>query len=130
MLVFRVLLGAAIGIHLMQTVWRLFGWGVGEVSIAVPVGGTLGAVVGALLGLVRDPRVGELLMAVIAGAAAGAVAGRLPWGAVGEIGGLGVGGLAAGAAWAGWWYFERRAGQGRRDPAEPGDNRTDGLGTV
>src|SRR5947208_1086596 len=93
MMVFWMLLGGAAGINLMQAVWRLFDWSVGEVSIAVPVGGGAGAVVGVLLGLTRNPRVLVLLLAVFAGSAAGAVAGRLPWGAVGEVSGMAIGGL-------------------------------------
>jgi hypothetical protein len=107
MLIFWMLLGAAAGINFLQAAWRVFDWQVGEVSIAVPVGGAVGALAGALLGLIRDPRKLVLLMAVFAGSAAGAVAGRLPWGAVGEISGLAIGGLVGGVAWAAWLFSER-----------------------
>ncbi len=72
------------------------GWVTGEVSIAVPIGGIAGAVVGALLGLIKSPRF-LVLLTVFAGSSAGAVAGKLPWGEVGEIGGQIVGGLVGGA---------------------------------
>ena len=42
---------------------------------------------GALLGLIKDPRLVVLLMALFAGASAGGVAGQLPWGDVGQFGG-------------------------------------------
>src|SRR5205807_3309580 len=64
MLIFWMLLGAASGINLLQIVWHVFGWEVGEISIAVPVGGGVGALVGILLGLVRDPRMLVLVLAV------------------------------------------------------------------
>ena len=105
MMVFGMLLGAATGINLTQAVWRVFGWGVGEVSIAVPVGGGVGALAGALLCLVRDPRLLVLVLAVYAGGSAGAVAGRLPWGAVGEVSGLALGALVGWAAWAAWLFL-------------------------
>jgi hypothetical protein len=85
----------------------MFGWSVGEVSVAVPVGGGVGAVVGGLLSLVQDVRVRALVIAVFAGGAAGAVAGRLPWGAVGEVSGIGVGALAGVLAWAAWLWAAR-----------------------
>jgi len=72
----------------------------------VPVGGGVGALGGALLGLISNPRLLVLLMAVFAGSAAGAVAGKLPWGDIGEIGGQVAGGLVGGIAWAAWLYFE------------------------
>jgi hypothetical protein len=79
MMAFWVLLGAASGIHLTQSAWHLLGFEVGEVSIAVPVVGVVGALAGALLGLISNPRLLVLLMAVFAGSAAGAVAGKVPW---------------------------------------------------
>src|SRR5690242_11027324 len=111
MMAFWMLLGAASGIHATQSAWRLLGFGVGEVSIAVPVGGAVGALAGALLGLISNPRLLVLLMAVFAGSAAGAVAGKVPWGAVGEIGGQVAGGLVGGIAWAVWLFFA-----GRKEP--------------
>jgi hypothetical protein len=107
MMAFWMLLGAAFGIRLMESVWRLFGVEVGEVSIVVPVGGAVGTLGGALLGLISNPRLLVLLMAVFAGSAAGAVAGKLPWGDIGEIGGQVAGGLVGGIAWAAWLYFGR-----------------------
>ena len=87
MMAFWMLLGAAAGIKTMQSIWHLFGVAAGDVAIAVPVGGVVGAVAGAFLGLISNPRLLVLLMAVFAGSAAGAIAGRLPWGDIGEIGG-------------------------------------------
>src|ERR1043165_2907118 len=107
-----MLLGGAAGIRLMQSVWQLLGFGIGEVSIAVPVGGMLGAGVGILLGLITNQRLLVLLMAVFAGSAAGAVAGKLAWGDVGEIGGQVAGALGGGLAWTGWLY----AGVGKAPP--------------
>ena len=106
MTVFWVLIGAASGIKLTQTVWRVLGWGAGVVSIAVPVGSVVGAVVGALLGLISNPRLLVLLMAVFAGSTAAAVAGKLLWGDIGEIGGQVAGGLVGGLAWALWLFVE------------------------
>jgi hypothetical protein len=108
MMAFWMLLGGAAGIKLAQSMWQLLGWGDGEVSIAVPVGGIAGALAGALLGLISNPRLLVLLMAVFAGASAGAVAGKLPWGEVGEIGGQVGGGLVGGIAWAVWLFVESR----------------------
>jgi hypothetical protein len=98
MMAFWLLLGGAAGIKLAQSVWRLLGWGAGDVFIAVPVGGVIGALAGALLGLISNPRLLVLLMAVFAGASAGAVAGKLAWGEIGEIGGQVGAGLVAGMA--------------------------------
>lgn len=112
MMGFWMLLGAAAGIKLSQSMWQLLGWNVGDVAVAVPVGGVAGALVGALLGLISNPRLLVLLMAVFAGASAGAVAGKLPWGDVGEIGGQVAGGLIGGIAWAVWLFVE-----GRKDKA-------------
>jgi hypothetical protein len=108
MMAFWVLLGAASGIRLMESIWRFVDFQVGELSIVVPVGGVVGALAGGLLGLINNPRLQVLLMAVFAGAAAGAVAGKLPWGDVGEIGGQVAGGLVGGMAWAAWLFFDRR----------------------
>jgi hypothetical protein len=104
MMAFWMLLGSAAGIKAMQGIWRFLGLGVGEVAIAVPVGGAVGALVGALLGLIRDPHSLVLLMAMFAGASAGGVAGMVPWGNAGEIGGQVAGGLIGGIAWAAWMY--------------------------
>ncbi len=112
MMVFWMLLGGAAGINITQRIWLLLGIGFGDVSIAVPVGGVAGAVAGAFLGLINNPRLLVLLMAVFAGSAAGAVAGRLPWGDVGEVGGQVAGALVGGAAWAVWLFFG--GGQGRQ----------------
>jgi hypothetical protein len=108
MMAFWMLLGAAAGINITQTIWRLLGFSVGEVTIAVPVGGVVGALGGALLSLIRKPRLLVLLMAVLAGSATGAVAGKLSWGGVGEIGGQVAGGLVGGIAWATWLFIGRR----------------------
>ena len=105
MMAFWMLLGGAAGIKLTQSIWRLLGWGAGEVSIAVPVGGAGGALVGALLGLISNPRLLVLLMAVFAGATAAAVAGKLAWGEIGEIGGQIAGGLVGGMIWAVWLFM-------------------------
>ena len=56
MMAFWMLLGAAAGIKLMQNLWQLLRWDAGAVSVAVPVGGVAGAAVGALLGLITNPR--------------------------------------------------------------------------
>ena len=111
MMVFWMLLGGAGGIKLTQTIWRVIGFGAGEVSIAVPVGGAVGALVGALLGLISNPSLLLLMMAVFAGSTAGAVAGKLPWGDTGEIVGQVAGGLVGGIAWAVWLFVG--AGRGR-----------------
>ena len=78
MMAFWMLLGAASGIKIMQGIWPFLGFGGGEMTIAIPVGGVVGALAGALLGLIRNPRWLVLLMAVFAGSAAGAVAGKVP----------------------------------------------------
>ena len=116
MMVFGVLLGGAAGIKLCQSLWHLLGWDIGDVSVAVPVGGVVGGVVGAVVARISNPRVLVLLMAVFAGSSAGAVAGKLPWGEVGELAGQFVGGLIGGIAWGTWLYF----GRGRNCPPEPG----------
>ena len=108
MMVFWMLLGGAAGIKIMESIWRFRGIEVGELTIAVPVGGAVGALAGALLGLIKNPRLLVLLMAVFAGASAGGVAGQLPWGDVGQIGGQIAGGLVAGIAWTIWLFIERR----------------------
>lgn len=111
MMIFWMLLGGAAGIKLTQSMWRVLGFGAGEVSIAVPVGSVVGALVGALLGLISKPRILVLLMAVFAGSTAGGVAGKLPWGDIGEIGGQVAGGLVGGIAWAVWLFVG--GGRGR-----------------
>lgn len=108
MMAFWALLGGSAGIKIVQGIWPFLGFGGGDVAIAIPIGGVAGALAGALLGLIRNPRWLVLLMAVFAGSAAGAVAGKVPWGALGEIGGQVVGGLVGGIAWATWLFFERR----------------------
>jgi hypothetical protein len=108
MMVFWMLLGGASGIKLAQSVWQLLGWGEWDISVAVPVGGVAGATAGVLLGMVSNPRLLVLLMAVFAAASAGAIASKLPWGDVGEIGGQIGGGLVGGIAWAVWLYFGGR----------------------
>ncbi|MDB5309340.1 MAG: hypothetical protein JWO38_3542 [Gemmataceae bacterium] len=107
MMAFWALLGAAAGIKVTQRVWQFLGWG-GPVAVAVPVGGMAGAVVGAVLGRIRNPRLLVLLMAV----SAGAVAGQIAWGDVGQIGGQAAGGLGGAAAWTTWLYV----GRGRNRP--------------
>jgi len=107
MMVFWMLLGGAAGIKIMQSVWRFLGVEGGEFSVAVPVGGAVGALAGALLGLIKNPRLLVLLMAVFAGASAGGVAGQLPWGDLGSVGGQIFGGLVGGIAWAIWLLMGR-----------------------
>jgi hypothetical protein len=84
MMVFWMLLGASAGTKLSQSLWQLLGWGDGEVSIAVPVGGAAGAAVGAVLGRIKNPRLLVLLMAAFAGSTAGGVAGQIAWGRLGR----------------------------------------------
>jgi hypothetical protein len=108
MMVFWMLLGGAAGIKIMQGIWPFLGFDGGGVAIAIPVGGVSGALAGALLGLIRNPRWLVLLMAVFAGSSAGAVAGKVSWGAIGEIGGQVAGGVVGGLAWAAWLFLERR----------------------
>jgi hypothetical protein len=110
MMAFWMLLGGAAGIKVAQRTWQLLGWGIGNVSIAVPVGGVIGALIGGLLGLISNPRFLVLMMAVFAGASAGAVAGKLAWGQVGEIGGQVCGVLLGTIAWAVSLFIERRKG--------------------
>ncbi len=117
MMAFWMLLGGAAGIKLSQSLWQLFSWGGGFVSVAVPIGGAVGAVGGAVLGRIRNPRLLVLLMAVFAGASAGGVAGQVAWGGIGEIGGQVVGGLVGGFAWAVWFSLG-----GVQNP--PSDTRT------
>jgi hypothetical protein len=112
MMAFWMLLGGAAGIRLAQSMWQLFGWGAGGVSVAVPVGGVAGAAVGAVLGRISSPPLLVLLMAVFAGSAAGGVAGKVPWGEIGEIGGQVAGALVGGIAWATWLFFGRRKESG------------------
>jgi hypothetical protein len=119
MMGFWMLLGGAAGINVTQTAWRILGWRVGEVAIAVPVGGTVGAAVGALLGLINNPRLLVLLMAVFAGSAAGAVAGKVPWGDVGEMAGQAIGGATGGLAWAVWLRVDRRKARALLDGPAP-----------
>ncbi len=107
MMVFWMLLGAAAGIKLAQSVWQLLGWGDWAISVAVPVGGGCGALVGALLGLITRPQLLVLLMAVFAGVSAGGVAGHVAWGTIGEIGGQVGGGLVGALAWATWLVVNR-----------------------
>jgi hypothetical protein len=110
MMAFWMLLGGASGIKLMQSIWPFLGFGGGVVTIAVPVGGAVGALAGALLGLIRNPRWLVLLMAVFAGSAAGAVAGKVSWGEIGELGGQVAGGLVGGLTWATWLVTARSKG--------------------
>ena len=107
MMVFWMLLGGAAGIKIMESIWRVLGVEVGKVTIAVPIGGAVGALAGAFLGLIQNPRLLVLLMAIFAGASAGGVAGQLPWGDVGQIGGQFAGGLVGGIAWAIWLLMGR-----------------------
>jgi hypothetical protein len=92
MMGFWMLLGAAAGIKLAQSLWQLLGWGAGGGSVAVPVG--------AVLGRISNPRLLVLLMAVFAGSAAGGVAGKVAWGEVGEVVGQVAGGSVGGLVWA------------------------------
>ena len=121
MTAFWMLLGAAAGIRVAQSLWHLLDLGGGSVAVAVPVGGAAGAIAGGLLGLISNPRLLVLLMAVFAGSAAGAVAGKVAWGDVGEVGGQAAGGLVGGLAWATWLYFGRD--KGRALEPRPGPHR-------
>jgi hypothetical protein len=112
MMGFWMLLGGAAGIRVAQTLWQMLDLGGGRVSVAVPVGGVVGAVAGGLLGLISNPRLLVLLMAVFAGSAAGAVAGKVAWGDVGEVGGQVAGALFGGGAWAAWLFFGRGKDRG------------------
>lgn len=119
MVAFWMLLGGAAGIRIAQTGWQVLGWGAGEVSVAVPVGGVAGAAVGALLGRIKSPRLLVLLMAVFAGSAAGAVAGKVPWGEIGEIGGQVAGGMVGGIAWATWLFVGGKENASASDSPNP-----------
>jgi hypothetical protein len=124
MMVFWILLGGAAGIKIMQSIWHLLGVDVGAVAIAVPVGGVMGALAGALLGLISNPRWLVLLMAVFAGASAGGVAGKVPWGEIGQIGGQVAGGVLGVIAWATWLFF----GRGKDSKAEQARTATAVVG--
>jgi len=124
MMAFWVLLGGAAGIKLAQSLWQLLGWSAGVVSIAVPVGGVVGALAGVLLGLIRNPRLLVLLMAMFAGTAAGGVAGKVPWGEIGQIGGQVAGGVVGVIAWATWLLM----GRGKDSKAEPTRTATADVG--
>ena len=117
MTVFWMLLGGAAGIKITQSIWRFVGFEIGQVSIAVPIGGVAGALVGVLLSWITNPRLLVLLMAVFAGSAAGGVAGQLAWAEVGELGGQFAGCLVGGIAWALWLFLAPRmeAGIERQD---------------
>ena len=105
MMGFWMLLGGAAGIDIAQSLWHFFfGVSTGDVAVAVPVGGVVGALAGALLGLIRHPRLLVLLMAVFAGS----VAGKIAWGPIGELGGKVAGGLIGGIAWAAWLFIRRK----------------------
>jgi len=96
MMVFWMLLGGVAGIKMMESIWRFRGVAVGEMTIAVPVGGAVGALAGALLGLIQNPRLLVLLMAVFAGASAGGGCRAAP----------------LGRCRANWWPSRRRTGRG------------------
>jgi hypothetical protein len=119
MMGFWMLLGAAAGIKLAQSLWQLLGWGEWAVSVAIPVGGVAGATVGALLGLITRPRLLVLLMAVFAGASAGGVAGSVAWGELGGIGGQVAGALVGGLAWASWLFVNRGRDRALYDGVNP-----------
>lgn len=119
MILFGLLLGAVAGTNFAQFLWRFLGWEVGAISIAVPVGGGIGAACGALVGWVTRPATLVLLGAVFAGWAVGATAGRIAWGSIGEMGGQFTGALAGLAVWACWLFAARRKGN-RPKAAPPG----------
>jgi hypothetical protein len=81
----------------------------------------VGALAGALLGLISNPRLLVLLMAVFAGSAAGAVAGKLPRGRSGS---------SAAKLAAGWWGIARAVwlfvGRGKDEVAAPTDQCKEG----
>jgi hypothetical protein len=68
LMVFWMLLGGAAGIKITESIWRFRGTESGELTLAVSVGRVVGALAGALLGLIQNPHVLVLLMAVFAGA--------------------------------------------------------------
>jgi hypothetical protein len=80
MMTFWMFLAGAAGKRVAPTLWQILGLGAGSVSVAVPVGGFVGAVAGALLGLISNPRLLVLLMAVLSSSAAGSTAGKVAWG--------------------------------------------------
>lgn len=129
MMTFWMLVGGAAGIRLAQSLWQFLGWDTGSVSIAVPVGGIIGAGLGALLGLITNPRALLLLMAASAGASAGAVVGKVPWGEIGEISGQALRALLGGTVRGIWLlFFECRKGATQPDcDPEPVEQRTDGA---
>jgi hypothetical protein len=102
MLVFWMLLGSVAGINLAQSVWRMAGFRVGDVAIAVPVGAVAGAVGGGLVGRITSPQLVVLVMALVAGWSVGALVGRLAWGEIGQIAGGGAGALLGGLTWTVW----------------------------
>ena len=55
MIVFWVLIGGAAGIKMMESIWRFLGFEAGELTIAVPVGGAVGALAGASWACEVDP---------------------------------------------------------------------------
>ena len=124
MVVFWMLLGGSAGIKIMESIWHFLGVEAGEMTVAVPVGGAAGALVGALLGLIKDPRLLVLLMAMFAGASAGGVAGQLLWGDIGQIGGQFTGTLVGGMAWAIWLWV----GAGKIPNAKPPTSSCQGIG--
>jgi hypothetical protein len=104
MIAFLMVLGSAAGIKIAQSIWQFLGWSTGSVSIAVPIGGVIGAAGGVVLGRISNPRVLVLLMAIFAGWSAGGVAGKIAWGETGEICGQVAIGLLGGLAWATWFF--------------------------
>jgi hypothetical protein len=107
LMVFWMVLGAATGIKIVLVLWHLFTFDVGELTIAVPVGGVVGGRIGICIGSVGRPRWLVLLMAVLAGSLVGAVAGNLSWTEIGEISGYVIGGVVGAIIWVAWvaWLF-------------------------
>src|SRR4051794_16856964 len=56
--------GTVTNSNLAQLVWRFFEWEVGAVSIAIPLGGSIGLVLGAVVGWITRPALLVLLSAV------------------------------------------------------------------
>jgi hypothetical protein len=108
MILCGLLLGAVAGINCARRLWLVFGWKVGDIAIAVPVGA------------VTRPAVLVLRMALLAGWSVGATAGKLAWGPAGEMGGQFTGALAGLAGWLAWLLLARGKKQKEAPPGSTG----------